>query len=293
MANRILVTGASGQLGAYLVRELLERGRDVVAWSGTRSDGIQGLSVRPVDLTNRDGVVEAFRDASPSTVIHAGAMAAVADCVHDPGRADAVNRGGTALLAGLAAISDARLVFVSTDLVFDGERGPYREGDPPAPLSVYGRSKLAAEHEVLAFPGHIVVRVSLLFGPSRNGRASFFDRLVASLRAKQEVRLFHDEWRAPISLATTATALAEIAGSTIAGILHVAGPESMSRLEMGQRLAAHIGVDPGVIQAASRASLSGEPRPRDTSLDSSRWRELFPGTPWPRFEAALDEMEVR
>src|SRR5262245_29411453 len=139
MGERFLVTGASGQLGVYLVRELLRRGHEVVAWSGSSMGDFQGVAMRPVDLTQPNGVSAAFRETSPTHVIHAAAMAAVGDCARDPARADAVNQGGTALLAKLAAAARARLVLVSTDLVFDGESPPYRESDPPVPLSIYGR----------------------------------------------------------------------------------------------------------------------------------------------------------
>jgi dTDP-4-dehydrorhamnose reductase len=290
MAARYLVTGATGQLGAYLVEELRNRQHEVVAWSGSRTDSIFGVPVRPVDLAEVSEVADAFHAARPTHVIHAAAIAAVSDCAREPNRADAVNHRGTARLAELAQESGAKLVFVSTDLVFDGEHCPYRESDPPAPLSVYGRTKAAAEKAVLAFAGHAVVRVSLLFGPSRNGKPSFFDGLVASLRVGKPVRLFHDEWRTPIGLMTAANALIEIADSESTGILHVGGPERMSRVEMGERLAAHIRANPGVIEAVSRTTAAGEPRPRDTTLDSSRWRELFPHAPWPCFEVALAAM---
>src|SRR5436305_4941697 len=107
----------------------------------------------------------------------------MAECHRDPARARRVNVGGTATLAELAAKARARLVLVSTDLVFDGEHAPYREPDPPAPLSVYGASKRAAEEAVLAHPRHAVARLSLLFGPGLGGRPSFFDEQVAAFRA--------------------------------------------------------------------------------------------------------------
>jgi dTDP-4-dehydrorhamnose reductase len=218
-------------------------------------------------------------------------MAAVADCARDPGRAEAVNTSATATLAELCDAAGARLVFVSTDLVFDGERAPYREADPPAPLSVYGRTKAAAEGAVLERARHAVVRVSLLFGPSLIGKANFFDHQVAALRGGQPVRLFHDEWRTPLGFATAARALAAIATSEVTGQLHIGGPERMSRVEMGRRLAACLSTT-AAIEPVSRFSIAGEPRPRDTSLDSARYRNAFPHLPIPTFEQALAEMGV-
>jgi dTDP-4-dehydrorhamnose reductase len=287
---RILVTGASGQLGSYLLRRL--RGTaDVAGWSGTRPGELFGVPLRPVDLADAGAVAEAFRQDRPDVVVHAAALARVADCHRDPDRATRVNTAGTALLADLAAAAGARLVYVSTDLVFDGERGWYREDDPPAPLSVYGRSKADAEAAVLAVLRGVVVRVSLLFGPSLSGRPTFFDEQVAALRAGRPVTLFADEWRTPLGLAAAANALITVASSDVTGLLHVGGPERLSRLDMGRRLAAFLGADPSGIVAVSREQAAAtEPRPRDTSLDCGRWRGLFPGLPWPAWEDALREM---
>jgi dTDP-4-dehydrorhamnose reductase len=288
---RFLVTGASGLLGGYLLRELRAAGAVVVASTGSHAGELFGYPLRPVDLAEPDEVARAFREARPSVVIHAAAVAAVAACYEDPGRARRVNAEGTARLAGLAAGPGARLVYISTDLVFDGGRGMYREADPPCPLSVYGRTKVAAEEAARACPGSAVVRVSLLFGPSLSGRPSFFDQQVEALRLQRPVTRFEDEWRTPLGLTTAARALVGIAGSGVEGLLHLGGPERMTRLEMGRRLAALLGADQSLLVPTCRASApSAEPRPRDTSLDSSLWRGLFPREPWPCWEEALGEM---
>jgi dTDP-4-dehydrorhamnose reductase len=290
---RVLVTGASGQLGGYVLRELIGRGSEVVAWSGSRSGQVGSVPLRPVDLANGDRVAAAFREARPTVVLHAAAVASVADCFRDQPRAWQVNARGTALLAELAAHAGARLVFVSTDLVFDGERGRYTESDAPAPLSIYGRTKAAAERAALDIPNSVVVRVSLLYGPSLVGRPSFFDQQLAALREHRPVALFADEWRTPLDLATAARSLVEIARANYVGTLHVGGPERMSRLEMGQRIARCLNLDASVIVPSTRiAAPPAEPRPRDTSLDSSRWRELFGSMAWTRLEEAVSHWDV-
>jgi dTDP-4-dehydrorhamnose reductase len=288
---RLLITGASGQLGGYLLRQLSRTGDRPFAWSGSRRGTIFEANLEPVDLTRRDEVADAFRRARPDVIIHAAALSRVADCYQQPERARQVNAAGTTPLAELAAEADCRLVFVSTDLVFDGERGAYREEDEPAPLSIYGQTKRAAEQAVLATPRSLVVRVSLLFGPSVVDRPSFFDQQVTALRQRQPIRLFEDEWRTPISLVTAAQALIELASADCTGILHVGGPERLTRLEMGRRLAARLGADDSVLVPTRREhNPAPEPRPRDTSLDSSRWRGLFPTSPWPAWPEAMQEL---
>jgi dTDP-4-dehydrorhamnose reductase len=283
-----LVTGASGQLGGYLLRYLHDRGEPVVAWSGSSTGDRFGIPLVPVDLADADAVATAFRAARPDTIIHAGALARVDTCYGDPVRARLVNTEGSARLAELAGQAGARLVLVSTDLVFDGTRGGYTEDDPPRPLSVYGRTKADAEAAVLAVPRTAVARVSLMFGPTLAGRPSFFDHLLAALRAGRPVTLFADEWRTPLSLDAAARALVAMAESGVTGLLHIGGPERLSRLEMGRILAEHLGIPPEPIMAAGRDAIPGaEPRPRDVSLDSTRWREQFPGLPWPTYREAL------
>src|SRR5205814_6057661 len=110
-----------------------------------------------------DQLADAFRRAAPTTVLHTAAVASIAECWRNPERAHQVNTHATAVLAELAEQARARFVHVSTDLVFDGEKGWYREEDVPAPLSVDARTKAAAEAPVAAIPRGLVVRMSLLF----------------------------------------------------------------------------------------------------------------------------------
>lgn len=283
--RRLLLTGASGLLGGYLLEQV--RGRaGVVAWSGSTAAVRAGVAMLPIDLTDLSAVERSFRDAAPAVVIHAAAMAGVADCARDPRRARRVNTEATATLARLCTAAGARLLLVSTDLVFDGEQAPYAEGAVPRPLSVYGRSKADAEAAVLARTGHAVARLSLLYGPSLGDRPGFFDLQLRALRG-DALALFADEWRTPLDLPTAALALLRLVESEATGLFHIGGPERMSRLEMGQRLARALGGDVGVFRPARRSDAPGEPRPADTSLDSTRWRARFPDLPRPRFEEAL------
>jgi dTDP-4-dehydrorhamnose reductase len=291
--TRILITGASGQLGSYLLSELRSIESTVVAWTGSRSGKQDGFLLQPVDLADRTAVATAFREARPALIVHAAAMSRIDACHQEPARSHQVNVAGTTALAELAQQVGAKLVYVSTDLVFDGRKGRYREQDLPAPLSVYGRTKLEGEQAVLNLPRSAVVRVSLMFGPTRISRPGFFDQQLDRLRGRQAVRLFVDEWRTPLSLRTAARTLLAVAQSDFEGLLHLGGPERMTRWEMGSRLAEHIGADPSLLVATKQAELAWpEPRPADVSLDSSQFRELFPSLSWPLWDAALEELGI-
>jgi dTDP-4-dehydrorhamnose reductase len=288
---RLLLTGASGQLGGYLLRECRAGGASVIAWSGRRRGELFGYPLHPVNLADPDAVAVAFRAARPDVVIHSAALAVVSACHRDPVQAEQINTHGSAVLAELADRAKVRLLHISTDMVFDGERGGYREDDEVRPVSVYGRTKAAGERAVLAHPRNLVVRVSLLFGPTCIDRPTFFDEQIAALREGRPIPLFHDEWRTPLSLLVAARGLRSLAASDHAGLLHFGGPERLSRLEMGQRLAAFLRCDSAALVSTSRTNAAAaEPRQRDLSLDCSRWRCLAPEQPWPTWNDALREL---
>ena len=283
---RIVVTGASGQLGSYLIDRLIERSHEIVAWSGRATETRGGVTLRPVELTDVGAVASALADANPDVVIHAAAVSSAEAARRDPQRSQAVNVEATQLLSKWAAAHDRRLVYTSTDLVFDGSKSWYREDDPAHPIVVYGQTKHAAERFVLDVPRGLVARLSLLYGPSRSGREGFFDRAMSALRAGMPQAFFTDEHRTPLDYATAAKALVQLAESDTAGTIHLGGPERLSRFELMSRAAAATGIDPSLVKPNRRADVPFvEPRPADLSLDSSQLHRLFSDLKCPRVEA--------
>jgi len=285
---RIVVTGASGQLGSYLLDQLVAGPHEVVAWSGSSTGSRAGLRFRPVDLGDEQAVTAALHEADPDVVIHAAAVSS-AEAVHrDPTRGWAVNVSGTQLLAEWAARHDRRLVFTSTDLVFDGLKSWYREDDPAVPILDYGRTKRAAEPFVLAVPRGLVTRISLLYGPACSPREGFFDRAMASLRQGEPRTFFTDELRTPIDYFTAARILIRLGLSEVSGIIHLGGRERLSRFELMRRAAIALGIEPLLIRPNHRDDVPlAEARPADTSLDTSRLSKLLPDFERPVVEATL------
>jgi len=282
----VLVTGASGKLGAYVVRALVKVGRPVVAWSGSRRGRLDGVELCPVDLAEPSQVKQAFAAADPYAVIHCAALSAVGDCYRDPVRARLVNTDGTALLGELAD----RIVYTSTDLVFSGEGAPYTESHVPAPLSLYGRSKRAGEEALLQREGAAVVRVALMYGPSLIGSGGFFEQQSEAFLKGAKVKLFHDEWRTPLALDEAAGGLLQVLDAGFEGVLHLAGPERLSREEMGRRWARFLGADPSLVESVSQSDLEfPEPRPADVSLDCTEASRVFGWSPKP-FKSGLARM---
>jgi len=290
--SRILITGASGLVGAHLFARL-ERAGHIVTGSFCENGGRVPVmdprsSLMALDLSEPSSIEQAFRLARPETVIHAAALSDLGYCEQHPDEAQRVNVDATVELAALCRRAGARFIHCSSDQVFDGERGGYSEGDPARPLHVYGRTKREAEQRVAeACPGATALRLALVLGASPSGTRSASEQIVGALRDGRRVRLFTDEFRTPVLVDEVARTIQALLARDGPDVLHVAGPERISRFALGQLIARTAGLDAGCIEPARRADAPRSPeRPRDLSLSTERLRSLgFP--PHPALEAAL------
>jgi dTDP-4-dehydrorhamnose reductase len=257
------ITGAAGLIGSHLV----QLAPPSLPWTP------RPLARTDLDLTNFSALDRLFHAEQPALVIHCAALSRSPDCQQNPALAQLLNTTVTAHLSALC--SSIPLLFLSTDLVFDGTKGNYTELDNPNPLSVYAETKLAAEQAVLRNPRHTVIRTSLNFGFSPSGNRSFNEELAHAWRQGTPLRLFTDEFRCPIPASATAAALWELASHHSTGLYHVAGSQRLSRFEIGQLVATrHPDLHPTVIPASLR-EYSGAPRPPDTSLNSSKAQAIL------------------
>ena len=288
---RVVLTGASGQLGGYVAQRLCAAGFEAIAWSGTERGERAGVPLRPVDLTDLRAVARALAEADPAAIIHAAAVSAIDAVRLDPARARAVNVASTRVLADWCDQYARRLVYTSTDLVFDGRRGWYREADQPRPVMAYGRTKRDGEEAVLERTGGVVARTSLMYGPARGGKPTYYDRTVAALGRGEPQTFFEDEFRTALALKTAADVLVQLADSDLVGLVHVGGTERVSRFDLTRRIAAALGLDPALVKANRQTDVSfAEPRPADVSLDSSRLTSVLPGLRRPTIEEAVAAM---
>jgi dTDP-4-dehydrorhamnose reductase len=275
-----VVTGAGGQLGSAIVDALVRAGERVLGLGSPSGPLPRGAASLRVDLDDvvavTDAIQQGLAGARCRYVVHTAALSSVAGCLADPALARRMNSVATGDLARLAMRLGAHFVYTSTDMVFDGEGAPYAESAEPSPLSAYGRSKLEGEAAARNDPTASVVRLPLLYGlPSVDRKTTFRDQ-VAAIRRGEPLTLFEDEYRTPLSLRDAATAVIRITESSHSGVLHVAGPERLSRLDMGRKLAARLGVLNAELRAASRLDTAApEPRARDLSLDGSEYERRF------------------
>lgn len=270
MTKTLLVTGASGFLGWNVCAAARERWCVVGIVRSHRIE-IPGVRVVACDLTRPEDTAALFRDIRPDAVIHAAAASQPEFCQRRPDPSRRINVDAAVHVAGLAADAAIPLAFTSTDLVFDGRRPPYREEDPVAPVSVYGGQKMAAERGIRArYAGAVICRMPLMFGEPGPVAASFIQPCIAALKESQELALFTDEFRTPVSGRTAAAGLL-LALEKASGVLHLGGRTRISRFAFGTILAELLGADAGRIRRVRQADVvTAAPRPPDVSLDSSR-----------------------
>jgi dTDP-4-dehydrorhamnose 3,5-epimerase len=228
-----------------------------------------------LDVTDRVAVAERLQGAD--IVVHLAALTNVDACERDPSRARAVNDQGTSHVTTAADASGTRVIYLSTDYVFDGTKeGCYSESDETNPLNAYGSSKLAGENHILALPGSLVIRTSWVYGEGRN----FITTILSAARAKRELRVVDDQKGRPTWAEDIAVALAHAIRSDISGILHLSGdgPESTwADVAEAALEAAHLPSTVTRISTSDYVRSAKQPvaaRPANSMLSLSRPREL-------------------
>jgi dTDP-4-dehydrorhamnose reductase len=274
------------------MRELAHGGHSASGMVSPHGPSPFSGQVWAADITDPRTYRERLLALTPKVIVHFAAMAQLAEVFRDPDRARRVNVEATAVLVAYAEKVGARFVLASTDLVFDGEEAPYDEDAAPEPKSIYGYTKLEAESHVLTYRHGLVLRFPLMYGlPEVSRKPTFFETLLTTLRARKPVRLFTDEVRTPLWLDDAARACLRAAASDATGVMHVGGPERLSRFDMGQRIATALGVSPALLEPTERAEAgSDEPRARDVSLDSSRYFARFGEAPGRTLAASLEAL---
>lgn len=255
--RKVSIIGASGFIGSRLLRHLREVGRGRLEVSGT-GFARAGGGLDRLDVTD-GGALAAHLEQAFDVVVLAAGTKDVARCEREPAWADALNAEPVEALLHLirARGIGTRLVYLSSDYVFAGDRGRYREGDPPAPRTAYGRTKARGERALLAAPGrHVVVRSAAVLGRG----AVFLEWLLQGLREPGEVALYDDVFNSPTPLGQLVAQLGELIlapDADAAPIVHLVGDRRLSRWETGALVARLVG---------ARATLVAVHRPPDGVL---------------------------
>ncbi|MDE0179952.1 MAG: SDR family oxidoreductase [Caldilineaceae bacterium] len=299
MAPKLLITGATGFLGSHLLQAAQQYWHPVGTYHRTTRRNAQlffgEIDNGRVDLTEFSEAKAMLADVQPAAVIHAAAINDLDFCEQYPDDSLGINMLAAVNLAALCSDKDIPFVFTSTDLVFDGTKAPYAEDDAPTPINIYGEHRAMAEEGILtAYGDALICRLPMLIGYARLARQTFFQGMTAAFRAGQEVTLFGDGIRTPVSAAVAAWGLLQAAGSGFeddvniaeieraVGHLHLGGRDPISLFEMGLLTLEILGLDEQLaIPVSLLDTYSGQQstqslaaRSANLALDSSRAYEL-------------------
>jgi len=284
---RILVTGASGLLGLNLA---LEATKEHTVYGLTNRNPLHtdAFTVLKTDLLEPGAAERLLERTQPDWVIHCAALANLEACEADPEQARQLNTEIPRKLAHYVARGGARLIHVSTDAVFDGQRGEYSEQDAPNPLSVYAQTKLDGEQAVAqANPDAIVARVNL-FGWSLSGRRSLSEFFFYNLQAGKAVMGFTDVFFCPLLANDLGHIFIKMLEKDLHGLYHVVSSECMSKYDFGVTLARRFGMDESLIHPTSVAQggLKAARSPR-LSLRSDKLAQAL-GEPLPTISEGIN-----
>ena len=285
--RRWLITGASGFLGAnagYWLAGRVER----VGVARTAPPAASCDEYVFCDLLDTRSIAPAIQSARPDVVMHCAALASHEACEADPALATRVNVDATAAVAAACDDVGATLVYVSTDSVFDGARGGYRETDDPNPFSVYGASKLEGERAAReSTPDALIVRTNF-FGWSVTGQSSILEFFIAALRDGRTVSGYTDFVVTSIYTQHLMGALEQLVASEHRGVVHVASSDAQSKYAFGQLVAHEFGLGGGFITPVSAQVIQQSPsRVRDLSLNTGRMTAWLGSSP-PGQRAGID-----
>ncbi|NPA24168.1 MAG: dTDP-4-dehydrorhamnose reductase [Crenarchaeota archaeon] len=275
---RALVTGASSSPGYKTVLELASKGFQVLAIYNTHSVSFPQENVKALrlDLTRFEDVLKIFNEFRPEILIHMAALGDVDKCEIDRDAAWLLNVEVSRFLAKISQKYRVLMLYLSTDYVFDGERGMYKETDVPYPVNYYGLTKLIAEEIVRSMlDSYIIVRTSAIYGLGP-GRPNFGKVLIEKLSRGEKVRALVDQYLSPTLNTMLAKAIVEIIERGLQNdVLHIAG-ERINRYDFAIKLAEKFGFDRSKIEPIYMKDIAWKARrPRDSSLDVSRARNML------------------
>ncbi len=286
---RAVVIGGSGQLGGWLLAHLRFLGHEAIGTFASKPyPGLMQL------IASDSGAAQWVREQRPNVVFYPAGFTWVDECERDPSRARAANVEQPLLIARVAVESNARFVYFSTDYLFDGQSGPYGENDAPNPLNVYGASKQEAEHRLLSELGAavLIARTCWVYGPERQGK-NFAYQVVRSLRAGRKLLCPVDQFGNPSYGADVALATIKALEMGISGIVHIAGPNWINRLEFARSIAEAFELDAELLEGITTTPLAqGAVRPLRGGLRTERLESIVPNVMKP-LRSGLSDFRTR
>ena len=283
---RILITGAFGQLGHALQSILSKKSNYELICTGRKlKKGQKGI---PLDIRNQVALKELIDTTAPDIIINLAAMTNVDACELNPKLAGEIN------VAGLEHICNSfkgKIIHLSTDYVFDGTSGPYKEDDPLNPISIYGKTKLASEHILLEKDiKNLVIRGNVLYDYSPHTSASFLNWVVSSLKGNQEIKVVEDQFNNPTWTRSMSDIIELSIKNDLEGIIHWGDSVHISRFEFAKLIAKKFSLNESLIKPVLTSELNQPARrPLQSGLSTEKLVNMLDIIP-PSIDDCLDEI---
>ena len=270
---KIVVTGGSGMLGHCIIR-LACRRYEIWGSYHTHHVEIPGCAMFRMDVTNESEVRAELNAIKPDFVVHAAALTDVDECERSPEKCRRINSEGTKITAKVAQDLGALFVYISSDYVFNGVTGNYREGDSPDPVNHYGESKLLAEQYARQLCSRLLIVRTTIFGLKLPPRIGMMENLVGALRRGRPITRFVDQYFTPLYTGQFSDIILQLVEIGATGLFHIGPSEKVSRFEFAQQVAEIFAPGCSEIRPVSFQQIDGlARRPRDTSLISGAVQE--------------------
>ena len=261
--KRIYITGSRGYLGEKLI--------DIL-----KKDFIVNGSDKEIDITDTSKIRSAIKDFSPDVLIHTAGLTNIYECEENPSKAHEINVVGTINLSDIAEEQKIKMVYISTDYVFDGKKGYYNESDKPNPISVYGKTKKLAEDEVLKLKDYLIIRSGTFYGYNKNNKKPVFvNRVIEKLSKREPFFAALDQVSSPTLIDDLVNAIIFLIRENKVGIWNIVGPEAKNRYDLALDVASIFGLNQNLVRKSNIEKMGLKNLvPKDCSLDTDKIKKV-------------------
>ena len=275
MRKKFFITGGSGLLALKWALSQQDK-VDIVLCLHHRVINLDRVKTVLCSLNSINNIVNCLQQERPDVVIHAAGLTDINKCEKKPKLAEYVNVTITRNVAVACALEGVRLVYISTDQLFDGSQSLYLESDIASPINIYGATKVKAEGEVSKQDKRSLIIRTNFYGWGTTYRQSFSDFILKSLKNKREIKLFDDVYYTPILVHSLSVIIHDLINIDASGIFNIVGDDKISKFKFGQKLAREFNLDLGLIQASKLMSDSSlVQRPNNMALSNCKVKKIL------------------
>lgn len=274
MLNKLLITGISGLLGSNIALESSTKNYEISGIYKSNKINIPNIKVYTVDLSTIEST-QIIIKLKPDIIIHCAAPTNLDYLEENPDEAKKHIINATKNMVDAARINKSKLIHISTDAIFDGEKGNYKEEDNPNPINVYGKAKLKAENEVKKLENYIIVRTNI-YGWNSQNKQSLAEWMLTKLRNKEELPSFYDIKFSPILVNDLAKILIDLSKTEFVGTLNIASKTPVTKLEFAEIIVKTFNLDKSLIIPTTSDTINFKAkRPKNMSLNTEKAQKIF------------------